>query len=257
MKSLLKIIYPLLSVALFAFGYYLLSLRLDSKIAAPQIDLIVKETGKIIAEKTFAKTVFSTLWRAVYGFMISLLIATVFAVIASAGEIIEKLLYPLTLISRAIPTMSIILLCLIWLKADKTPVAVSVVIVFPMLYSLLLSAIKSVNDDMKDVIRVYRVPKFKALVKYYIPSVFILAFPQLVTTLSFNIKLTISGEALAYTPGSIGVQMKLANGNFNTANLLAWTIVSVLLGFAVELILKALYKIGERVRYGYRNRKFN
>ena len=93
MKSLLKIIYPLLSVALFAFGYYLLSLRLDSKIAAPQIDLIVKETGKIIAEKTFAKAVFSTLWRAVYGFMISLFIATIFAVIASAGETIEKLLY--------------------------------------------------------------------------------------------------------------------------------------------------------------------
>lgn len=257
MKSLLKIFYPLLSLALFVFGYYLLSLELDSKIAAPQIDLIAKETGKIIAEKAFAKTVFSTLRRAVYGFLISLLIAACVAAVASMSDIVEKLLYPLTLISRAIPTMSIILLCLMWLKADKTPVAVSVVIVFPMLYSLLLSAIESVSEDMKDVIRVYRVPKAKALLRYYIPSVFYIAFSQLVTTLSFNIKLTISGEAIAYTSGSIGYKMKLANGDFNTANLLAWTLVSVLLGFVVELILKLLYKVGEKIRHGYRNRKFN
>ena len=126
-----------------------------------------------------------------------------------------------------------------------------------MLYSALLSAIKASDKEMKDVIKVYNVSKSKSFFRYYLPSVFLSVFPQLVTTLSFNVKLTISGEALSNTSISVGNAMKIADFNTDTAQLFAWTIVAVLLGFAVELILKALYKIGERVRYGYRNRKFN
>lgn len=256
MKKFLSVIFPFISVAIFVLAYHIISLKVDSKIVAPQIDSIMKKIGVIVTKENFAQIVFSTLWRAIYGFIISLLLSIVFCIRANLSGVVEKLLYPLTMISRAIPTMSIVLLCLIWLD-DKTPIAVSVIIVFPMLYSALLSAIKASDKEMKDVIKVYNVSKSKSFFRYYLPSVFLSVFPQLVTTLSFNVKLTISGEALSNTSISVGNAMKIADFNTDTAQLFAWTIVAVLLGFAVELILKALYKIGERVRYGYRNRKFN
>ena len=254
MKKALNWLFPLFSVGILVFIYYIASIKADSKIVAPQLDLVVKNLGAVMRRADFAESVFSTLWRAVYGFIISLLIALIFCIGANASKIVERLLSPLIVFSRAIPTMSIILVCLIWLR-EKTPVAVSVVIVFPMLYSALREAIRLSDAEMKDVIKVYRVPTSKAIIKYYVPDVFIRAFPQLVTTLSFNVKLTVSGEALSHTSVSIGNAMSVANLNFDTATLFAWTIVAVLLAFVVELVLKGIYMGVKKIRYEYRSRK--
>ena len=153
--------------------------------------------------------------------------------------------------------MSVVLLCVLWLKADKLPIAVSFIVMFPMLYASILGVLSSRDKQMTEMIKVYRVPKSKAFFRYYFPDTVIRLFPQLVSTLSFNVKLTISGEALAYTPNSIGNELKVANINIETAEIMAWTVVAILLSFVVELLLYGIFHGIKRIRYEYRIRKFN
>ena len=255
MKIINRLLYPFVSVAAVIAASYIASYLFNSNIIAPSPTIVLGEFVKLFSESDFARCVLSTLWRSVYGFLLSFVVALVLAVVANIGEIAEKILYPLTLLARAIPTMSVILLCLLWLRSDKTPVAVSFIIVFPMLYSAILSALKSRDKEIAEMLKVYKVGKVKTFFGYTLPDVALRLYPQFVTTLSFNIKLTISGEAMAYTGHSIGNAMKLANMNFDTAVLLAWTIVAVLLSFAVELFLKLGATAAVKVFNGYKDRK--
>lgn len=255
MKTISRWVYPLCSAAIMITLYYITSYVLDSNIVAPSPTEVFAEFIKLFGEDDFFRCVFSTLWRSVYGFSAAFLVALVFAVIANTGVVAEKLLYPITLVARAVPTMSVILLCLLWLRSDKTPVAVSFIVVFPMLYSAILSTLKSRDGGIAEMLKVYKVDKSRMFFRYTLPDVAIRLYPQLVTTLSFNIKLTVSGEAMAYTGHSIGNAMKIANMNFETAVLLAWTLVAVLLSFAVEVFFKVAAVAVKRVAYGRKGRK--
>lgn len=234
---------------------YLISYRVGSDLIAPAPHAILKEFIRIVGEKDFFKRVFSTFLRSFYGYSLSFAVALAFAVAAKASAAVEKILYPVTVVSRAIPTMSIILLCLMWLKSGTIPVVVSFAILFPMLYSAIISVLNSSDNKIAQMMKVYKVPAAKRFFKYYLPDAAARLYPQFVTTFSFNIKLTISGEAMAYTLNSIGQSMKSANMNLETANLLAWTLTAILLSFVVEIVLKAICVAAIKVKYERRNKR--
>lgn len=234
---------------------YLISYRIGSDLIAPAPHVILKEFISIIGEKDYFKRVFSTLLRSFYGYALSFAVALIFAVAAKASRALEKILYPVTVVSRAVPTMSVILLCLMWLKSGTIPVVVSFVILFPMIYSAIISVLNASDKQIAQMMTVYKVPVAKRFFGYYLPDAVARLFPQFVTTFSFNIKLTISGEAMAYTAGSVGQSMKFANMNLETANLLAWTLTAILLSFIVELALRAIRALVIKVKNERRNKR--
>lgn len=255
MKTVEKIVYPLISAVIMICLCYIISYRVGNDLIAPAPHEVFKEFIRIVGEKGFFKRVFSTLIRSFYGYVLSFAVALAFAVAAKSSTAIEKILYPVTVVSRAIPTMSIILLCLMWLKSGTIPIVVSFAILFPMIYSQIISVLNSSDNKIKQMMKVYKVPAAKRFFKYYLPDTTTRLYPQFVATFSFNIKLTISGEAMAYTLNSIGQSMKSANMNLETANLLSWTLTAILLSFIVELVLKALRSAVVKVKNEYRNKK--
>lgn len=250
-----KIGLPIISVLGIIGALYALAFALNSEIVAPSPNLIFKEFVALFKTKNFIKSAFLTLWRSTYSFLIAFLVALIFAVLANKSEIVERLFYPVTVIFRAMPTMAIILLCLIWLKASKSPSAISFIVVFPMLYSAILSSLRAQDKKLLEMAKVYGVSGATVLFKLVFPQVLSALVPQLISTFSFNIKLVIAGEAMAYTKLSIGVMMSSASSAFETARLLALATVAIILSFLVEFLLKGLCKIIKEVAYGYNRKK--
>lgn len=257
MKIIKKVGLPIISVLGIIGFVYILSAVYNSEMIAPSPTKIFKEFIALFTTENFIKSVFSTLWRAVYSFLISFITALVFAVLAYFWETVERLLYPLTVILRALPTMSVILLCLIWLKSSKSPAAIAFIVVFPMLYSSILSSLKGQDKDLLEMAKVYGVKKKTVFFKLILPDIVSILISQLISTFSFNIKLVIAGEALAYTKLSIGRLMNIANSSFETARLLALAMVAIILSFLVEFILKTLTQTVKRLKNGYSRKKSN
>ena len=240
MKLFKKVGLPIISIlGIIGFGY-ILSAVYNSEMIAPSPTKIFKEFIALFTTENFIKSILLTLWRSIYSFLIAFLTALFFAVLAYFSETVERLLYPLTVILRAIPTMSIILLCLIWLKSSKSPSAIAFIVVFPMLYSAILGSLKGQDKDLLEMAKVYGVKKSVLFFKLILPQIVNSLIPQLISTFSFNIKLVVAGEALANTKLSIGRLMNIANSAFETARLLALAVVAIMLSFIVEFILKFL-----------------
>ncbi len=230
---------------------------MNSEMVAPDPLSVGREFLSVLKNPSFFPSFGGTMKRVVVAFFLSFGCAVLFAIPADRFPYFKSAFSPLVVLMRATPTMSVILLCLIWLKAAKSPVAVTFLVAFPMLYSAVLGVLEKRDRSLDEMARVYGVGKGKVFAGMIFPSVFSALFPQLCTTFSFCIKLTVAGESLAATKLSLGREMYVASVNFETARLLAYTLVAVVAAFLAELIFKAVYRAVGMAVYGYRRKRID
>ena len=221
----------------------------------PSPTAVFKEFAALLLKSSFYLEILGDLWRTAYSFFFSLLFAVAFAVITSRNEYLKTLFYPVVASLRAVPTIAIILWCLIIFRSDLTPAAISFIVMFPMSYNAVYSAISTRDKKIDLMADVYKIKRSDRVFKIIIPDVADRVFPQICSLFSFNVKLIVAGEALSYTKLSLGRELQLANNNIETAKLLALTVAVIILSVFVEMLLKALWKLIKRGIYGYNRKK--
>ncbi|MBO4262714.1 MAG: ABC transporter permease subunit [Clostridia bacterium] len=250
-----KIYLPLISLALALLLCFLLSAAVDDEMIFPSPVAVWAELLALAKTSVFYGEILSNLGRTLLSFSSAFVLASVAAAFASRYVVVEKLFYPLVAATRSVPTMSVILWCLIIFRSDKSPMAVSFIVIFPMLYSAVKGAIKQRDKSLDEMARVFNVGGAKAFFVITLPDVAKRLYPQFLSTLSFNVKLTVAGEALAYTRSSLGREMKIANANLETARLFAITVAVILLSVALEFAVRAAVEGAKRCKNGYDRKK--
>lgn len=251
-KSSLAIISGIIFIIIL---WYITAGIFNDDMIAPAPHAVMKEFFAILGEKSVYKSIIGTFSRSMISFLIAFAMALLMAIAANASAFLEKFFYPLVALLRVLPAMAAILLCLIWLKSAKSPIAISFIVVFPMTYSTIFSAIKNRDKETAELLKVYGVKPFKVFWGCTFPNVFDKIFPELVSLLAFNVKLTVSGEALANTQLSIGREMYVANAYLETGRLMAFAVIAVLLSVIIEVVIKSIYKIVKGAVVGYARKK--
>ena len=173
-----------------------------------------------------------TLVRSLLAYVCAGAAAFVLAFLSRNGYV-RRALYPIFSVLRAVPTMAVIFLFLIWVRARWSPVWVAVTVLLPTMYAAFNQAFDAFDAGLEEMSRVYRVPLRVRLQKMYVP----LLLPPLIDSLSFlslSIKLVVAAEALAMTATSLGALLYNANITFETARLLAVSLAAVLAGFVID-----------------------
>lgn len=179
-------------------------------------------------------------------FIFSFLFASVCAVGAYLLPLFEKILAPVVAILRALPTMAVILIILIFSTPDSAPVVVAFLALFPVLYTGLYGALSAVDHKLVEACKVYRVPLARRIFKLYLP----LALPQILrqasSGVSFAIKLVVSAEVIASTFVGVGGMIGLSKAYFEIPKTFALTLLVVAVGLIVELVGIWLSRLAER-----------
>ena len=110
------------------------------------------------------------------------------------------------------------------------------------MYSAIYGAIASVDSDLVEMSRLYRVRRRDMVSRLYIPSILPAMFASAKSNISLNLKIIIASEVLAQTKASIGMEMQLSRIYLDTPALMAWTVAAVLLGFLLELSVEGIKK---------------
>ena len=199
-----------------------------------------REFFALFAKAFFWKALAHTLLRTLIAFVISFALALGCACLAAVFPPFASFMRPIAALLRSLPTMAVLLLILVWLTPRTAPVAVAMLVLFPMIYSQLYEGISGVDGELLQMARVYKLTKPSKLKNIYLPHI----MPQVVentgVNLSFALKLIISAEVMASTYTAIGGMMSEAQIYINLPRLAALTVVAVLFGIAVELIFRAL-----------------
>ncbi len=96
-----------------------------------------------------------TLGRVVIGTAIALSMALVLSVSAERFTLLKPWLHPLIVVTKTIPNITYILLVLIWFSRELTVTIITLLILFPVLYSHLSTAIETVMPEYLDLSKLY------------------------------------------------------------------------------------------------------
>lgn len=242
-KKYLNIIYPVLTLAVFIAAWYIASAAIGIEMILPSPGVCLKQLGVLLTTSEFWTAVSGTLSRASVSFVISMGAALVLAVISAFVRPVGRLLSPLVVIARAMPTMSVILLSLIWFNAQITPMFIAFLIIFPTLFASFFSSFTNIDAHLVEMAAVYGVGRVQKFTQMYLPLIFPSFFDTIKAAVSLNIKLVIAAEVLAYTKNSMGIMMQFSKAYLETATLFAWTIAAIILSYLLELAVAAVKKL--------------
>ena len=184
----------------------------------------------------WSSSVFSTA-RIAGGFLLALASAIVLSMLASVYQAF-----------KAIPVASIVIVVLIWVDSRNLSVIISFMMVFPVLYTNLLSAIESTDSRMVEMGVSYRLGAYEKLRLIYLPQVYPYFLSSSSLALGLAWKSGVAAEVIGIPDGSLGERLYDAKVFFATADVFAYTLLIVILSVGFEVLMKSLIRyLGHRL----------
>lgn len=240
MKRYMQSSYKFLSFALFLGVWEGVALLVDNSLLFPRLLEIFSALKIIVLSGDFFHTLWNSISRLGIGVFISLIGSILLATFSYRFELINILLNPFIIFLRAVPTITIIILVLIWSSTEKVPIVVGVLILFPILYEGILGALKNIDKNLLKMSKVFKVPKARVIKEIYIPSVYYTLSTNLPSYIGLTFKVIIAGEVLSQENLSIGGEIFLNKIYLESSNIFAWIIVVIILNYILEQSLKYL-----------------
>jgi NitT/TauT family transport system permease protein len=184
-----------------------------------------------------------TLGRVVMGTIIALGLALVLSVIAERFTLLKPWLHPLIIVTKTIPNITYILLVLIWFSRELTVTIITLLILFPVLYSHLSTAIDTVMPAYLDLSKLYPERFIHRAWHVVLPLIGPHIQEGVKTAIALGFKVGVMAELLGQVQPGLGYLMHLARQDVDTPSLFAYTGWMILV---VVLIEKGLGQWGKR-----------
>ena len=236
----------LLAVILALCLWQLAAMTIDSKILlVSPVEVAVRLTT-IWQSEGFWTSVWFSFYHIAGGFFLALFLGIVLAALAGRFRRIETLLWPFLVTIKTVPVASFVVICLIWLSAEKLSVFISFLIVLPVVYGNVLEGIKSEDKLMLEVGTVFRMPLLRRLLYIHLPQLKPFIMSACATALGMAWKAGVAAEIIGTPDGSIGKQLFYSKIYLDTDDLLCWTVIIVI----VSVLFEKLFMLGLKALYG-------
>jgi len=195
----------------------------------------------------FFPSIFATLGRFGIGFGIAFIAAFMLGLLAGRFQATEAALAPFVQLVRSIPTVAVILLVMVWLHSERAPIAVGVLMAFPVLYFNVIEGVRSVDRKLLEMAKVYRLSSLTVFWKLYVPSMSSYVMAGVLSATGIGLKMVIAAEVFSQPSLGIGTRFQMARMGLDTAGLFGWAVWVVCLSLLVDLLLKGLFRILKRL----------
>ena len=219
-----------------------LAMVVDYPALFPSVTGLIIELFSMVTDTTFYIALWHTMLRGISGFLIALILSSTMAAIALQHAFWKSFFHPLIVITRSIPVISIVLIALLWLSPPGLAVFIAFFTMFPVLYQNILSGLEHTDFRLVEMTRVCQKNNLQRLLYIYLPSARDYIFPGMATAMGFGWRAVIIGEVLAGPVHGIGTSMKRAQAFIEMRELLAWTVVAIIISFMFDMLLNSLAK---------------
>lgn len=233
----------LCAVAFWLFAWHFLSVAVDSEIILVSPLGVVQTLWTVLRDPSFLATVGYSASRILGGFFIAMALGVTLAWISSRLWAVEALLRPITAVIKATPVASFIILVLLWFSSRNLSVIISMLMVFPVIYTNTLKGIHSADEKLLEMAHVFRMSAGRRLLYIYLPAVLPFFVSACSVSLGLCWKSGIAAEVIGVPGGSIGELLYNAKIFLQTGELLAWTVVIVAISVLFEKLFMFFLKL--------------
>lgn len=231
-------IISLSSVIFILITWKILAMHFDSDFVVPHPEKTFLTALTLFTDTKFITIVGTTILRGLIGFVISFIFGIVLGVIAGTTSGFDAFLRPILVTIRSIPVIALILLALIWFTPDSVPVFVAMLTMFPFICTNVIDGIKSVDSNLVEMARFYKIRRYRIIMEVYIPAIMPFIVSGASSAMGIGWRAIIIGEVLSQPKYGIGTLMQTAQSFLNVDAVIAWTIIAVLISYGFEKIIR-------------------
>lgn len=232
--------YAAVSIAGLLFAWTLAAHMVGREIILPGPASVGHSLAHLVAMPGFRVHLGATLVRGLVGFALSYSAGLAAGLAAGLSRPVDSMMRPLMVTIRSTPSMALILLALIWFKSDAVAIFVTFLVVFPIVAQNVTDGLRAVDPSLVQMARLFRVRPSRIVRELYIPAIVPYLAAGATAGLGLTWKVMISAEVLAGPKLGIGTQMDNARVFLNTADVLAWTVIVVIIGFLFDRVLESV-----------------
>lgn len=185
------------------------------------------------------------------GFLAAFLCGLMSGSLAYRFPLLREFLAPVVLLMKSVPVASFVILALIWIGSEHLAVLISFLVVFPILYVNTIAGLENTDPRLLEMAQVFSVPGAGRLRCIYLPAL----LPHLTSgcrvALGMSWKSGIAAEVIGVPSHTIGENLYMAKIYLSTADLLAWTIVIILVSALFEKLFLLLLEKGVRLCFRF------
>ncbi|PLW76056.1 ABC transporter permease [Cohaesibacter celericrescens] len=172
------------------------------------------------------------------GFVLGAVSGFVMAVLMDTSKTVRGVLYPILIVSQAIPIIAISAALTIWLGFGLAPklVIVALVVFFPVVVNV-LDGLRSVDGDLLRLARSMGGTRWSIFRHVKMPATLTPLFSALKLSATFSVTGAVIAEWSASTSGGIGAYLMQANSRLNTSGTFAAIAYLALLGLVAFVLV--------------------
>lgn len=217
-------------------------------------DIIIVSPLAVLARLTtiwkeagFLSSLLFSFSRIAIGFIAAVLTGTFLSIIAHRLHAVKVLLAPPMAAVKAVPVASFIIIALVWLDSASLSTFISFLIVLPTVYTNILSGLEAIPTGLAEMAKVFGVRGIRRLVYISLPCLKPYIMSSASVTVGLAFKSGIAAEVIGIPDGSIGERLYQAKIYLETPDLLAWTVIIVILSVIFEKLTIVLIRLGYKL----------
>ncbi|MEQ8201740.1 MAG: ABC transporter permease subunit [Syntrophomonadaceae bacterium] len=191
----------------------------------------------MLASGELTRNLLITLQRQLTGLAFGVLIGTFLGIFGGLKKPLDSMMMPGVNAVMATPSIIFVVIAMVWFGQGSTQVIfVTALLIMPIMYLNSAKGIQSIDSNLLQMVRVYRVPARVKLLKVYLPGLLYGFMAGFSLSVASSLRITIMAELLGAQDG-IGNAIFIARGYLETSKLFAWALLLVLMVMIIEAIV--------------------
>lgn len=183
-----------------------------------------------------------SLLRIQLGFLLGILFGTALAILTVKFKWLHAFFHPAISAVRTTPVASFIILALVWMSSGRVVVFIVFLMVLPIVWANVTEGIRKTDRQLLEMAAVFKLSRSQIVRLIYLPSISPFFVAAATTSLGLAWKAGIAAEVLSTPLHSLGGKLYEAKIYLETADLLAYTVVIIVLSLLLEKLLLFLLR---------------
>lgn len=218
---------PLPATLFWGLVWQLGAAALNNPLLLPSPVRVLRCLLGLMGTAAFWQITAASLGRILLGVLGGIGLGIILAVAVCGLPWLDALIAPVMNTIQATPVASFTILVLIWLRRDFVPVLICGMMVLPIVFRTVCTAIRMTDRQLLEMARVYRLPLHTVLQRIYGPSVLPHFRSACASAIGLGWKAGIAAEVLTVPRQSIGRMISESKLYLQTEELFAWTLAVV------------------------------
>ncbi len=237
-----KILNRILSVLLILLIWYVAALLIKAPLILPLPQDVFLRLCRLVITKRFWLAFSFTILRVFIAYFITVVFGTILGLLNADCPVLKPYIsLPISII-RSTPVISLILLALFWFKSGIVPVFVSVLMTLPVMTSAAEQGFFKDEEKQKKLFmaKCYCFTGWNAFRYIRVPAALPFLYSGSEAVFGMSWKVVAAGEVLSLPKFGAGALLQQAQVHLETTDLLAVTIMLVLISLIFEKVMKTI-----------------